>query len=155
MTNRPDLVPQFTSREGILNASLRRFMLTAGLGALVATPTVAQNPAPAPQLTVSGVVYAQYLYQLKDSATTGNQNQFSVQRAYINVIGKFAGGLTTRVTTDIAPTGAPGANQVVRLKYAYAAWNPGTSALTWKLGLIHTPFLDWEEALWDYRMQGS
>jgi len=41
-----------------------------------------------------------------------------------------------------------------RLKYAYFAWTPGASPLSYKLGLIHTPFLDWEEALWDYRMQG-
>src|SRR5262249_46612141 len=29
------------------------------------------------------------------------------------------------------------------------------SPLTFKLGMIHTPWLDWEEALWDYRMQGQ
>ena len=42
-----------------------------------------------------------------------------------------------------------------RLKYAYATWTPEKSPLTAKFGLIHTPWLDWEEALWDYRMQGS
>lgn len=139
-------------------ASFRRLMLTAGLGAAVAwaVPAAAQTPAPAPTVTVSGVAYAQYLYQLKDSAGAGDQNQFSVQRAYLNVIGKFADGITTRITTDIAPTGAPGTSQLVRLKYAYVAWQPGgTGALSYKLGLIHTPWLDWEEALWDYRMQGA
>lgn len=131
-------------------------MVVAGLGLSGAVPALAQTPAPAPQVAVSGVVYAQYLYQLKDSAGAGNQNQFSVQRAYLNVIGKFADGITTRLTTDITPTGAPGASQVVRLKYAYVAWQPGaTGPLTYKLGLIHTPWLDWEEALWDYRMQGA
>ncbi len=138
-------------------AQLRRLTLAAGMLLLGARAVAAQQPAaPAPSpVTVSGVVYAQYLYQGKDSGTVGDQNQFSVQRAYVNVIGKFSGGVMTRITADIAPTGAPATNQVYRLKYAYAAWTPGTSALTYKFGLIHTPWLDWEEALWDYRMQGT
>src|SRR5205807_4588179 len=44
---------------------------------------------------------------------------------------------------------------MLRLKYAFAAWTPAGSDLTYKLGLLHTPWLDWEEALWDYRMQGT
>jgi len=126
---------------------------------MVVPTLVAQAPPPAPpQVTVSGVVYGQFQYDLKDSVgaaglNTGKQNQFSVKRAYINVIGRFGGGLQTRITADIAPAGA--GNQVYRLKYAYAAWTPQGSALTYKLGVIHTPWLDWEEALWDYRMQGT
>ncbi|HEU5467049.1 MAG TPA: hypothetical protein VFU75_09165 [Gemmatimonadales bacterium] len=144
-------VPQFTSLEGFLNASLRRFMLTAGLGALVAAPAVAQNPAPAPQVTVGGVVYGQYFYQLKDTAA--HFNAFDVTRAYVNVIGKFSGGIQTRVTLDIAH--AVAGQQTYRLKYAFAGWTPEGSALTYKLGLFTTPWLDWEEALWDYRMEGA
>ncbi len=126
--------------------------------AAVATSTAAlaaQAPQapPAPQVTVGGVVYGQFLYQLKDSLGAGHQNQFSIQRAYINVIGRFSGGVQTRVTADLQPTGT--GNQMLRLKYAFVAWTPTGSALTYKLGLLHTPLLDWEEALWDYRMQGS
>jgi len=125
----------------------------AALGVFSVSAAAQQAPAPAPpQLTVSGVVYGQYLYQLKDSLGAGNQNQFSIQRSYINVIGRFSGGLQTRVTVDIAPTGT--GNQQVRLKYAYFGWTPTNSNLTYKLGLIHTPYIDWAEALWDYRMQG-
>jgi hypothetical protein len=129
--------------------------LVAGLAVLVlCAPSInAQAPAQqSPQLTVGGVVYGQYLYQLKDSLGAGNQNQFSIQRAYVNAIGRFSGGLQTRVTLDIAPTGT--GNQQVRLKYAYFGWTPNNSKLTYKLGLIHTPYVDWAEALWDYRMQG-
>ncbi|HYK11738.1 MAG TPA: hypothetical protein VEV39_13160 [Gemmatimonadales bacterium] len=137
-----------------MNASLRRFMLTAGFAALVAAPAVAQNSAPAaPQVAVGGVVYAQYFYQLKDTAA--HFNAFDVTRAYLNVIGHFSGGITTRVTADIAHSAAVGASQTFRLKYAYAGWNPEGSDLTYKLGLFQTPWLDWEEALWDYRMEGA
>src|SRR2546428_1954487 len=125
----------------------------AGVG-----PLAAQQATPAaPQVTAGALVYGQYLYQLKDSLGAGHQNQFSIQRAYVNVIGRFAGGVQTRVTADIlpAPSAVSPTQTVVRLKYAYAAWTPTGSALTYKLGLLHTPWLDWEEALWDYRMQGT
>ncbi len=134
--------------------SLLSLAAAGTLSALLATGLRAQAPAAqAPQLTVSGVVYGQYLYQLKDSLGAGNQNQFSIQRSYVNVIGRFSGGLLTRVTVDIAPAGT--GNQQLRLKYAYFGWTPTNSKLTYKLGLIHTPYVDWAEALWDYRMQGA
>src|SRR2546426_1374010 len=135
--------------------SIRRALgvaVVAAAGGVV--PVTAQQTAPpSPQVTVSGVVYGQYLYQLKDSLGAGDQNQFSIQRAYINVLGKFSGGLQTRVTGDLQPSGS--GHQMLRLKYAFAAWTPAGSDLTYKLGLLHTPWLDWEEALWDYRMQGT
>ena len=113
-------------------------------------PAAAQNSPPT-GVTVSGLVYAQYLYQLKDTAS--HVNNFDVTRAYLNVIGKLGQGLGTRVTADVYRNsdGSLG----YRLKYAYAAYTPEHSALTFKLGQIHTPWLDWEEALWDYRMQGT
>jgi len=140
-----------------MTCSIRRALgvaVVAAAGGVV--PLTAQQTAPPPpQVTVSGVVYGQYVYQLKDSLGAGDQNQFSIQRAYINVVGKFSGGLQTRVTGDLQPTGTAGQSQVLRLKYAFAAWTPAGSDLTYKLGLLHTPWLDWEEALWDYRMQGT
>jgi hypothetical protein len=121
---------------------------------LAALPGAAQAQATqAPQVTVGGVVYGQFLYQLKDSLGAGHQNQFSIQRAYINVLGRFSGGIQTRVTADIAPAGA--GNQVYRLKYAFLGWTPTNSSLTYKFGLIQTPYVDFEETLWDYRMQGA
>jgi len=129
--------------------------LLAALCALgiTAVPLAAQSQNPqAPQITVGGLVYGQYLYQLKDSLGAGNQNQFSIQRAYLTVLGRFNGGISTRLTTDIAPTGA--GNQQIRLKYAFLGWTPNNGNLTYKFGLTQTPYVDWEETLWDYRMQG-
>jgi hypothetical protein len=129
------------------------FFVAAGLMAQASLAS-----AQAPTVTVSGVGYAQYLYQLKVDSTLsppGHQNNFDVTRAYINVIGKFTGGITTRVTADIDGRKAAPNQQTFRLKYAYVAWTPEKSALTYKIGQIHTPFIDWEEALWDYRMQGT
>jgi hypothetical protein len=123
--------------------------------AAIATSTTAlaaQAPAP-PQVTVGGLVYTQYVYQLKDSVT--HFNNFDITRAYVNILGRFAGGVTTRITPDIQRVGAGDNSLRLRLKYAFATYTPQGSALTFKAGLIHTPWLDWEEALWDYRVQGT
>jgi hypothetical protein len=135
-----------------------RLLVALGALGIAALPLAAQSQNPqSPQITVGGTVYGQFLYQLKDSldaggASLGHQNQFSIQRAYINVLGRFSGGISTRLTTDIAPTGS--GNQPIRLKYAFLALTPTNSNLTYKFGMLNTPYVEWEEQLWDYRMQG-
>lgn len=127
----------------------------AMLGGLAVRAAAQQPAAPAPQVTVGGLVYTQFVYQLKDSLN--HVNNFDITRAYVNVIGRFSGGLYTRVTADIyRNTAAPSNGSLsYRLKYAYAAYTPAGSDLTYKVGMIHTAWLDWEEALWDYRVQGT
>src|SRR5881628_2500831 len=134
--------------------SMRRALGVAVVAAAAgASPLAAQGTQP-PQVSVGGVVYTQYVYQLKDSVN--HFNNFDITRAYINVLGKFSGGVGTRVTADIYrnPNTAD-SSLSYRLKYAFATYTPQGSPLTYKAGLIHTPWLDWEEALWDYRMQGT
>ncbi len=131
-----------------MHTAVRRLVLLVTMIVLGTARLAAQQPSP---VTVTGVVYAQYLYQLRDTAN--HVNNFDVARAYVNVLGKFNGGLGTRVTADIFRT-ADGSLSY-RLKYAYFGYNPGAGALTYKLGLLHTPLVDWEETLWDYRMQGT
>ncbi len=127
----------------------RRSFLAVATFAVSATALGAQNAPQAPPVTVGGVVYTQYQYT--DAAV--HTNTFDVTRAYVNVLGRFSNGITTRLTTDIIPSAAT--NQVIRLKYAFAAWTPTGSSLTYKLGMIHAPWVDFEETLWDYRMQGT
>ncbi|HSD32549.1 MAG TPA: hypothetical protein VLB49_11610 [Gemmatimonadales bacterium] len=104
------------------------------------------------QVVVSGVGYMQYVYQLKDTAN--HVNNFDVTRAYVNAIGRFAGGVGARVTLDVnRPAGDNSLRY--RLKYAFATYTPTASPLTFKLGMIHTPWVDFEETLWEYRMQGT
>jgi hypothetical protein len=114
--------------------------------ALAISPLSAQN-AP-PPVRITGVSFLQYLYQLKD--TTNHQNEFDVTRAYINVLGSF-GEVSTRITADVFGSGT---SLGYRLKYAFVAYTPKGSPLTYRFGLMTTPWIDWEEGLWDYRMQG-
>ena len=131
-----------------------------GAGLMVAAGGAAQlaaQGAPSPW-SVGATVYAQYVYQLKDTSST-KQNNFDITRGYVNLIGRFSSGVYTRVTVDLFTVGAGAGNATgayaYRLKYAYAAWTPGQSPLTYRFGMTQTPWLDWEEALWDYRMQGT
>lgn len=124
------------------------------VGALMASAAQAQGSqtAQAPQVSVTGVVYTHYQY----TDAPVHTNNFDVTRAYVNVLGRFSGGIATRVTADVYRFVAPGDNsEQYRLKYAFATWTPTGSKLMYKLGLIHTPYVDFEETLWDYRMQGS
>jgi hypothetical protein len=142
----------FTSLEEItVHARLAfRALAAVALSALTASAVQAQASAQqVPQVSVTGVVYTQYQY----TDAPVHTSTFDMTRAYVNVLGRFANGITTRVTTDILPNAA--GNDFVRLKYAFAAWTPTGSSLTYKMGMIHTPFVDWEETLWDYRMQGT
>lgn len=139
-----------------MHARLSRWLPVVVLGTLGASTAAAQAQAPSPpQVSVTGLVYTQFVYQLKD--TVNHINNFDITRAYVNVIGRFTGGLFARVTADIyRNTAAPSNGSLsYRLKYAYAAYTPAHSPLTYKVGQIHTAWLDWEEALWDYRVQGT
>lgn len=123
----------------------------AAVAAAAGAGPLAAQGSPAPQVSVGGLVYTQYLYQLKD--TLNHFNSFDVTRAHLNVLGKFSGGVGARITADIYRNadGSLG----YRLKFAFATYTPQGSSLTYKIGAIHTPWLDWEETLWDYRMQGQ
>ncbi|HUK22159.1 MAG TPA: hypothetical protein VLV45_11480 [Gemmatimonadales bacterium] len=139
---------------------LRRALAAAAFATAIGTTVLAAQGAPAPPpppapapnpLTVGALVYTQYQYFFSDSAQ--GLNRFDVTRAYINVIGKWSNGMYARITGDIFTN--TDSSRAYRLKYAYAAYTPAKSPLTYKAGLIHTPWLDWEETLWDYRVQGS
>lgn len=124
------------------------------IGTLVAFGACGQTlslVAQAPTVTVGGIGYAQYVYQLKDSAN--HVNNFDVTRAYINVRGSFAYGIKSRVTADIYRVGD--GSLAYRLKYGFVSWTPEKSVLTFKLGMLNTPLVELQETLWDYRMQGT
>jgi hypothetical protein len=105
----------------------------------------------AQEVKVGGLGYLQYRYQISDSAA--HNNGFAVTRAYINVVANMGGGLVARITPDLYTD--PNGSIPLRIKYAYAAYTPGSFPLTFKLGVIHTPWLDWAEGIYEYRMQGT
>src|SRR4051812_47761026 len=99
---------------------MRRYVRALLVAAALIAP--AARPASA-QVTVGGVVFSQYGVQLSDSAH--HTNGFDVTRAYINVTGKFASGIATRVTPDLYRDA--NGSLLFRLKYAWFAWTPDKS----------------------------
>ncbi len=106
--------------------------------------------AQAQDVTVGGVGYAEYLYQLSDSA---HYNAFDVTRAYVNVRGKFDHGISTRITSDLYR--AADGSYDLRIKYAYVSLALAKAPIAFSLGQIQTPWVAWQEDLWGYRMQGT
>ncbi|MGE5926445.1 MAG: hypothetical protein ACM357_03750 [Gemmatimonadota bacterium] len=127
---------------------LRNVVFGGALLAVLPAVALAQG---SPTVKVGGVVYGHYQYVLSDDA--GNSNNFDIARAYVNVTGAFGHGVSGRITADIYRP--DDGSLAYRLKYAYAAYTPEASGLTFKLGQIHTPWVDFEEAIWDFRMQGT
>src|SRR5437879_1765876 len=132
--------------------SIRRALGAAVVAAAASAVQLAAQASQAPQVTIGGLVYTQYVYQLKDTAN--HLNSFDITRAYVNVLGRFSGGVTTRVTGDIYRN--PNDSSLsYRLKYAFATYPPQGSPLTFKVGQIHTPWLEREQALLSYRGHGT
>lgn len=123
--------------------------------ALAGVAAMAPRPASAQGVDVGGVVYGQYMYQTNQDATadSAHYNAFDITRAYVNVLGSFGGGVSGRVTGDIYR--AANGSYDYRLKYAYVGWTPENSPVTIKFGQVQTPWIDYEEGLWGYRMQGT
>jgi hypothetical protein len=135
-----------TTPRGTMVAMVMAAMMAAGT--VVAQTPAAAPATQAPTITVGGVVYAQYNYQLSGF---DHLNAFDVTRTYINVNARFAGGVSARITPDIYRT--TDGSATYRLKYGYVQYAPG--ATTWKFGMIQTPWVGREEDLWGYRMQGT
>ncbi len=129
-----------------------RSTLALALLVLVSRPSFLMAQSKPDSVTLSGVMYAQYMYGLRDPDGSGHVNNFDVTRTYLNVLGKFSGGVSSRVTADIHRTSD--GSLTYRLKYGFVAWQPKGSALTYKFGLWETPYVSYAEGLWDYRMQG-
>jgi len=104
-------------------------------------------------VTIGGVYYLHYQNGESSSQT---YNKFKVSRAYLTVKKKILPFLSSRITMDISQDDT--GDIKVRAKYAYAHFkfqdmgfitNPNL-----ELGLVHMPWLDFEEHINYYRMQG-
>jgi len=147
------LPPEERPMRTVQRTLVRTLRAAAAVGALAA----AARPASA-QTSVSGVVYVQWNYTMaKDTLSADSNithiNNFDITRAYLNANGSFPGGVKGRVTADIYRV-ADG-SLAYRLKYAFLSWTPEHSPLTFRFGQTFTPWIDWEESLWNYRMQGT
>jgi hypothetical protein len=138
---------------------VRTSLFVAGLLAMIfAGSSTAQAPAASPSspppVAVGGVLYAQYQYSLRSDAAGNHGNTFDVTRIYVTATARLAKGVGARATLEgFRPSSGGGIE--TRVKYAFAQFTPEKSRLTFKIGQLQTPFVEFDERLWDYRAQGT
>ena len=99
------------------------------------------------------------------TATTSRRTRSTSAAAYINITGNISHHIAFRITPDITrETGAGSSlngSYTFRLKYAYAQFNlddwmnPGRTGRGSRLGMQQTPWVDFMEAIYRYRFQGT
>jgi hypothetical protein len=146
--------------------TLSAIAIWAGLvarGAAQTTPAPVPSPPPAaatatepdyPLVRIGVLSYLQYDAELRNR---DGFNNFDVTRAYLNVNAQVARNVRFRFTPDIRRVndGSLAGSLVVRVKYAFAQVD-GITPRGWiRLGAHQTPWLDFEESINRYRVQGQ
>ena len=143
-------------------------ILLAILIAAWALPAAAQTPAapaPAPAapqpaeptypiVRVGMVSYLQYAAELENR---DGLNAFDVTRAYLNINAQVAPNVRFRFTPDIrrVTDGSLAGSLTVRVKYGFVQFDNPTPKGWIRFGLHQSPWLDFEEGIDRYRVQGT
>jgi len=134
------------------------FLLT-----LSAVPALAQTAVPPAQtaappeypiVRVGMVSYLQYVAELENR---DKHNAFDVTRAYLNINAQVSPNVRFRFTPDVrrVTDGSLAGTLTVRVKYAFAQFDNVTPRGWIRLGMHQTPWLDFEESINRYRVQGT
>lgn len=120
-----------------------------------------------PALKLGATIFADSTYQAAPVTTDADGNEihpssFNVTRAYLNVTGTLNKHIAFRITPDVARESGAGSSlsgsQQFRLKYAYAQLNLDqwlTKGSFVRFGMQQTPYLDYVDAIYRYRFQGT
>lgn len=122
--------------------------------------TAAPAPAPAPPpdypiVRIGVLSYLQYSVELENR---DDLNAFDVTRAYLNVNGQLSDKVRFRFTPDVrrVTDGSLAGSLTVRVKYAFLQADNLLNERSWiRFGLAQTPWLDFEESVNRYRVQGT
>lgn len=127
----------------------------------VTAPQTPAGPPPAakeptyPSVTVGVLSYLQYSAEFKHR---DDYNAFDVTRGYINITGDIAKNVRFRITPDVRriTDGSLSGSLAFRMKYAFAQFDNVLGDKSWvRFGLHQTPWLDFEESINRYRVQGQ
>jgi hypothetical protein len=147
---------------------------TANQPSTVAPPPVpqqasaTQEPPPAPattadktlpaglkDLSVGGLVYLSY--QNGNTPSGQDFSTFRIKRGYIDIRKKISANFSARITPDVYQD--PNGDLNLRLKYAYGQfnwdWDGAIQKPIVEWGVVHMPWLDFEEHINPFRMQDT
>ncbi len=108
------------------------------------------------KIDISGTWYLAYNKNITDST-----NQFLLKRGYITFKSKLNSNLSIRYTQDITldTEGSDAGNIEIRMKYLYLKLKPFQKGFFKnsfaEFGLVHRPFVDFEQKINTYRSQGK
>lgn len=147
----------FTCRDYV-----RAVLLVTAITASRTPPAAAQatppQPPPEPSypvVTVGVLSYLQYDAELKNR---DGFNSFDVTRGYINITGDLARNVKFRITPDVRriTDSTVAGSLVFRVKYAFVEFDNVLTPRSWlRFGVHQTPWLDFEESINRYRVQGT
>ena len=153
---------------GRLSASAVAFVLLASSAEAQVTPAAGYVPPDdTPAIRIGVTIFGDYTVTTEPKGTDADGNTFTpsafnIGRAYLNVTGQINHMIQFRVTPDIVrETGTGSSNAgsyVYRLKYAYAQFNMDdwmTRGSWARFGMQQTPWVDFMEAVYRYRFQGT
>lgn len=104
----------------------------------------------------SGNWYLTYRYKLSD-----NENSFELKRGYVTLKSHFNNNISVRYTQDITldREGTDAGNVEIRMKYLFMKLKPFNNGFLKhsyaEFGLVHRPFVDFEQKINAYRSQGK
>lgn len=130
---------------------------------LSAAPTFAQTATPptpppaAPEYPIIRIGMVSYLQYAAELENRQGFNAFDVTRAYLNINAQVSPNVRFRFTPDVrrATDGSLAGTLTVRVKYAFAQFDNVTPKGWIRLGMHQTPWLDFEESINRYRIQGT
>ena len=141
------------------------FFLFLAFAVPVTVQTQSTPPASAPQATPAPqdypIIRVGVLSYLQYAAETENRdglNSFDVTRAYLNINAQVARRVRFRFTPDIRriTDGTLAGSLTLRVKYAFGQLDTLGLPNSWaRFGLHQTPWLDFEESINRYRVQGT
>jgi hypothetical protein len=128
-------------------------------------------PDDTPSVRVGGTIFLDYTHTSEPEITDADGNvvspsSFNVARTYINVTGQlnhlFQFRITPDITRETSTSSALAGSMTFRLKYGFLQFNlddwlwrenaTGTSYV--RVGMIQTPYVEFEEGVYRYRFQG-
>ncbi len=124
----------------------------------ITPPTLSPGDSLAPKLKISGQWFL--AYQIEDYENT-TSNQFTLKRGYITFKQDLNNRFSVRFTQDITldEEGEDAGNIEMRLKYCYLNINLDDWGIIYdpkvELGLVHRPWIDFEQHINNYRVQGK
>ncbi len=118
-------------------------------------PDVPPSQSPSlPEVRIGSTIFLSY----QDGRTAGaDYSRFLIKRGYLDLSAKLTPSLAARITPDV--TQDTSGETRLRLKYGYAV--ASAPRLGWitapyvEVGMVHTPWIDFEEKVNRYRMQDT